>query len=210
MAQIIEQGGVLMYPILLCSIIGVTIIIERLITLHRVEANTKRFIIRLHKILPEGTPMEIVSLCEDFSSPLARIIYTGLLKIKRGGENVKSTAEVVGQRVAQGLGRYLGALGTIARIAPLLGLLGTVTGMIKVFYKILQIQEEGGAVSPGALAEGIGNALITTAAGLTVAIPMILFHHYLSSRVDRFIAEMEIQSDEVLDLLIYRQKEGQI
>jgi biopolymer transport protein ExbB len=199
-----------MYPILLCSIIAFTIIIERFITLHRVEVNTRRFVAKLHKILPQGTPMEIASLCEDFSSPLARLIHTGLLKIGRGREDAKEAIEAAGFRVTQILEKYLGTLATIGRVSPLLGLLGTVTGMIKVFHKILEIQQAGGSVSPGALAEGIGNALTTTAAGLTVAIPIILFHHYLSSRVNRFIAEIEVQSDEAMDLLIHRQKEGEI
>lgn len=194
-----------MYPILLFSILALAIVIERMIVLRRVQVSTKKFVARLRKILPRGNAMEVASFCEGFSSPLAQILLTGILKVDRGKEELKEAIEFAGIRAAQELEKYLEWLATIARISPLLGLLGTVIGMIKVFKKILEIQAIGVGMSPGVLAEGIGNALITTAAGLTVAIPIIVLHHYLTSRVDRFVTEIENQSNEFVDILVFGQ-----
>ncbi|HAV42475.1 TPA: biopolymer transporter ExbB [bacterium] len=203
MREIIKEGGVVMYPIILCSILALTIIIERLIVLYRLQVSTRRFVVRLRKILPHahGNPMEVAAFCEGFSSPLAQVLLAGLLKANQSKRELKEAIEFAGSRAAQSLGRYLEGLATIAKITPLLGLLGTVVGMIKVFKKILEIQMAGEGVNPSALAEGIGNALITTAAGLGVAIPVIVFHHYLTSRVDKFVTEIEGQSNEFVDTL---------
>lgn len=203
--QYFREGGIMMWPILLCSIMALAIVIERVIILHRVNLSTKKFISKLRRILPRGNAMEVASFCEGFSSPLAQVLLPGILKVDRGKEEIKETIEFAGTRVAQGLEKYLGGLAVLARISTLLGFLGTVFGMIKVFKKILELQMIGEGVNPGALAEGIGNALITTAYGLCVAIPIIILHHYLTSRVDRFVSEIENQSQEFVDILVFGQ-----
>ena len=130
-------------------------------------------------------------------SPLGRILAAGIINRRHSREIMKETIEEVGRQVVHELERYLNTLGTIASISPLLGLLGTVIGMIKVFSAITLV----GVGNPGVLAGGISEALITTATGLSVAIPSLMFHRYLSGRVDRLVVIMEEEALKMVEVM---------
>lgn len=196
MIDIFLRGGPLMYPILLCSIIGWAIFMERLFAYVRVRRST--FQVRQQVLQDLNTDREAAA-CEFCLArrnvPLARILARVL---QYGGGNRgdrKALAEEVGEREALALQRYLGLLATIANITPLLGLLGTVLGMIEAFNVIAQ----EGVGTPATLGGGISEALITTAAGLTVAVPMLLLHRYLAGRAERLVTDLEEATMQVVD-----------
>lgn len=197
MIDYFTRGGPLMYPILLCSVIGWAIFMERLFAFIKVRRNLTPLQNAVKVFLHEDKAKEAVDLCAEKKSPLAKILLVVLKN--RGSQRgyLKSLAEEVGEREAVALQRYLGLLGTIANITPLLGLLGTVLGMIKAFNVIAT----AGMGTPATLGGGISEALITTAAGLTVAVPMILLHRYLSSRSERLVLELEEATMQIIDLV---------
>lgn len=197
MIEILQAGGWLMLPILLCSIIAVAIIIERLWTLQR------------RRVLPKDLAMRVWEWARDrqldqkhltvlsANSPMGRILAAGLANRHQSREVLKEIVQDTGRHVVHELERYLNSLGTIAAITPLLGLLGTVIGMVKVFTAITT----AGVGNPGALAGGISEALITTAAGLSVAIPSLIAYRYLRGRVDALVVEMEKEAMKLIDAL---------
>ena len=191
------RGGPLMYPILLCSVIGWAIFMERSVTYIKVRRSLSPLATTVKNLLKEDKVVEAVALCTQEKTPLAKIL---LVVIKNYGSQrsyLKSLAEEVGEREAVSLHRYLGLLGTIANISPLLGLLGTVLGMIKAFNVIAT----KGMGTPAILGGGISEALITTAAGLTVAVPLILLHRYLTSRSERLVLSLEEATMQIVDLV---------
>ena len=194
MLELVKSGGWLMAPIMLCSVAAMAIIVERLWSLQRERIVPEDLVAHAGQWARTGelTEERIQALREG--SPLGRILAAGLASRDLEREIMKESIEEVGRHVAHELERYLGALGTIAAITPLLGLLGTVIGMIKVFAVITA----QGVGEPRVLAGGISEALITTAAGLTVAIPSLLFHRVLRGRVDELVLTME---QEALDLV---------
>jgi biopolymer transport protein ExbB len=197
MLEIFQKGGPLMYPILLCSVLALAIFFERVWTLFRLGMGTIAMVREVESLVRKNRIEEAVIVCQRTGTPLARILVSALRSAGRPREQIKTIVEEVGGREAAPLERYLGLLGTIATISPLLGLLGTVLGMIEAFTII---SAQGGG-TPATLGGGISKALITTAAGLTVAIPTILLHKYLTSRVDRMVLEMEEYSLNMIDLL---------
>jgi len=207
LVDIIIKGGILMWPIMLTSVIGLAIIIERLFALRRASIDTREFMDVMRQMLRQNRIREAIEICDEAQVPVARIMKAGILKHNRSKEDIREAIEDAGRFEVPRLERYLSALATCANIAPLLGLLGTVQGLIKAFA---QIQLKGGQVKPSDLAEGIGNALITTAAGLTVAIPILVIYNYLVSRVDNMVLEMEISSTELIELLTRHHGEREI
>lgn len=203
MFKIIEMGGPLMYPILLCSILFIAILIERLYHYHRAKIDADQFLSGIRNILNDRNIEEAVSICEKTPGPVAHIIKAGILKHGCPKEEIKESIENAGLYEIPRLEKNLSVLATVAHIAPLLGLLGTVMGMISAFQKI---QSEGGRVIPADLAGGIWVALITTAAGLTVAIPAYVAYNYLVRRVNSFVLDMERTATELVDLLASREK----
>ena len=191
------RGGPLMYPILLCSVIGWAIFMERIVAFINVRRDLAPLQKEIHNYLQMDTAEKAVELCEQKKSPLAKILLVVLKNRGSQRSYLKSLAEEVGEREAVALQRYLGLLGTIANITPLLGLLGTVLGMIKAFNVIAT----EGIGTPATLGGGISEALITTAAGLTIAVPMILLHRYLSSRSERLVLDLEEATMQVIDLV---------
>lgn len=189
-----RAGGWLMWPILACSVAAMAIILERLWSLRR------------RRVMPPGlmeqvwqwqrdqalTPERLQALAQ--SSPLGRLLSAGLVNRNHSREIMKEAINDVGRQVVADLERYLNTLGTIASVSPLLGLLGTVFGMIDIFTVII----DAGVGNPGVLAGGISEALLTTAAGLTVAIPSLMFHRYFNGRVNQFALAME---EEALNLV---------
>ncbi len=196
--EFIWQGGILMWPIMACSVVALAIAIERFITLRRARIDTREFMDTMRQVVRQNRIAEAVEICDETDAPVARIMRAGLLKHNRTKEEIREAIEDAGHLEVPRLERYLSGLATCANIAPLLGLLGTVSGMIKAFA---QIQHKQGQVNPSDLAEGIGNALVTTAAGLTVAIPALVIYNYLVGRVESMVLEMEVSSTELLDLL---------
>ena len=197
MLELVKSGGWLMAPIILCSIAAMAIIVERLWSLQRERVVPEDLVAHAWQWATTGelTEERIQALREG--SPLGRILAAGLASRDLDREFMKESIEEVGRHVAHELERYLSALGTIAAITPLLGLLGTVIGMIKVFAVITA----QGVGEPRMLAGGISEALITTAAGLTVAIPSLLFHRVLRGRVDELVVTMEQKALELMGAL---------
>lgn len=197
MLEIFQKGGPLMYPILLCSVFALGIFLERMWTFSRVRRGTETLVREVEELVRKSRGDEAIIVCQRAGTPLARIFIMALRAAGRSRDQLKSVVEEVGRREAAPLERYLGLLATIANIAPLLGLLGTVFGMIEAF-RVIALQGSG---TPATLGGGISEALITTASGLSVAIPTLLLHRYLSSRVDRIVLEMEEHSLHMVELL---------
>jgi len=195
---IMEQGGILMWPIFVCSLIALAIVMEKFVSLRRADIDTREFMDTMRQVLRQNRTQEAVEICDETDAPVARIMKAGILKHNRPKEDIREAIEDAGRFEIPRLERYLSGLATCATVAPMLGLLGTVQGMIKAFAKI---QNMRGQVNPSDLAEGIGNALLTTAAGLAVAIPVVIFYNYFLSRVEGMIVEMEASSSELIDLL---------
>lgn len=195
MIDVFYRGGPLMYPILLCSVIAWAIFLDRIVAFYKVKRSTAALRSEINDRLRAGQENEAIELCRDQKSPLAKILYVVLKKGGAARSDLKALADEVGEREAVVLQRYLGLLSTIANITPLLGLLGTVLGMIEAFNTLAA---EGGG-SALALGGGISEALITTAAGLTVAVPTVLLHRYLSSRSERLVLELEEATMAIID-----------
>jgi len=196
--EILVKGGWLMIPIGLASIIALAILIERLLSLRKIRINAEAFTQRVRYLLASQRVNEAIELCSQTPGPIAAITRAGLLKHDRSREEIKDALETAAESEVFHLERYLGWLGTIAAITPLIGFLGTVTGMIKAF---LQIQTLGGNVDASVLAGGIWEALITTAAGLAVGIPALIFYNWLQGKVEHHVFEMRETSGDLLDLL---------
>ncbi|RMD68945.1 MAG: MotA/TolQ/ExbB proton channel family protein [Gammaproteobacteria bacterium] len=197
MIEILMAGGWLMVPILLCSVIALAIIIERLWTLRvkRVApAHLVAEVLHWHR-RGELDDEHIQRLLAE--SPLGRILAAGLMNLHHSREVMKESIEETGRHVVHELERYLNTLGTIAAITPLLGLLGTVLGMIDVFNVIAA----KGVGDPRELAPGISKALITTAAGLSVAIPSLMFYRYFRGKVDELVVTMEQEAIKMVEVL---------
>ena len=203
--ELISEGGIVMWPIFFCSFVALAIVIDRWLFLRRASINTRDFMENMRQVLRQNRIQEAIQICDETDAPIARLMKAGVLKHNRSKDEIREAIQDAGNLEMPHLERRLSALATCANVAPLLGLLGTVTGMIKAFA---QIQNKRGLVNPSDLAEGIGNALITTAAGLVVAIPALVVYNYLVTRVDNLVVEMEISSAEVVDLLARHQDEG--
>lgn len=195
MLDIFLRGGPLMYPILFCSIIGWAIFMERFFAFYQVRRDLLQLRSRVTDLLTEDNSKSAIELCTDKESPLARILLVVLRNKGASRSYLKSLAQEVGEREAVSLQRYLGLLSTIANVSPLLGLLGTVLGMINAF-NVIAVEGVG---TPATLGGGISEALITTAAGLSVAVPMLLVHRYLSARADRLTLELEEATMKIVD-----------
>ncbi len=207
MWDVIQKGGPLMYLIILCSIVALAVTIERLFHLHRAKIDSDKFMESISMILRRNRIMDAVDLCEKTPGPIAHIIKAGILKHDRSRQEIKEAIEDTGIYEVPRLEKNLGALATIAHISPLLGLLGTVTGMVRAFQIIQEKATSLHPVSPGDLAGGIWEALITTCAGLIVAIPTFVAYNYLVSRVKGFILEMEKASTDLINILGQRREE---
>jgi biopolymer transport protein ExbB len=205
--EIIWEGGILMWPILACSVVALAITIERFIVLRRASIDTREFMDTMRQVLRQNRMQEAIEICDETDAPVARIMKAGILKHNRSKQDIREAIEDAGHLEIPRLERYLSALATCANIAPLMGLLGTVAGMITAFA---EIQHKEGQVNPSDLAGGINNALVTTAAGLTVAIPTLVVYNYFVSRVEGMVLEMEISSSELVDLLTRNKGEREI
>ncbi len=201
--EILAKGGVIMVAIGICSVIAVAVIVERWLSLRKVQINTATFILQIKNLLLKDHVDEAIALCKRTPGPIAKITKAAIEKREGSREEIREAIEDAGKIEVYQLEKNLGALGTVAAVAPLIGFLGTVTGMIRAF---MQIQAHGGNVDASVLAGGIWEALITTAAGLTVGIPALIFYNWLEGKVQRIVFEMQVSSIEILDMLLEREK----
>ena len=195
--EFLTKGGPLVIPIGACSIVALGIFFERLWSLSRNRIIPEAFILRIEQLVGESRVHDALLLCQENRNPMGNIMAAALRNAKHQRPRVKEAVEEVGKLEGALLERYVEVVGTVAAIAPLLGLLGTVLGMIKVFQRV----ETQGLGDPTIFASGIWEALITTAVGLAVAIPAYIFYKFLLSKVDRLVIDMEERSLHLVDLL---------
>ena len=197
--SLFNQGGPLMYLILLASVMGLAVFLERVYHLRRARLDTEKFMKLISSLLEQEKVKKAISLCADTPGPVAHILGAGLRAAGRSRPEIKETIEDAGVHEVPRLEKNLGVLATIAHITPLLGLLGTVLGMIRAFRAI---QDLSGLVNPSDLAGGIWEALLTTAFGLFVAILAYIAYNFLVSWVGKLVLEMETTSTELVNLLL--------
>ena len=204
MWELVLAGGPFMWPIILCSIIAGAIVLERLWTLQQRRVMPPDLTRRIWALVEAGQVNDKVITALDANSPLGKLLATGLANRHRPREVLMDRIEDTGRHVAHDLDRFLNTLGTIAGVTPLLGLLGTVTGIIKAFNAIYV----GGLGDPRLLSGGISEALITTAAGLCVAIPSYVAYRYLRGRVDGIVVQIEKDVVRFAEALNDRTEDG--
>jgi biopolymer transport protein ExbB len=197
MFEIVKAGGPVMVPIILASIIAAAIFLERLWTLQQRRVLPAELTDKVWKWVEQRQIQDKHILALQQNSPLGKILAAGLANRHRDRSIIKEAIEDTGRHVVHELERFIGMLGTIASISPLLGLLGTVVGMIRTFNAI----QTQGVGDPAALGGGIAEALITTAAGLTVAIPSLLAYKYLRGRVETLVVQMEKESIKLVQAM---------
>ena len=204
MLEIVQAGGFLMFPIIACSVVAVAIILERLWTLQEKRVIPASVANQVWEWV-QHNQIDVQQIQQVHqSSPLGQVLATGLAYRHAPRDVLKEVVEDTGRHVVHDLERYLNPLGTIAAISPLLGLLGTVSGMIRSFTAITT----EGVGNPSVLAGGISEALITTAAGLTVAIPSLIAYRYLRGRVDGLVVKIEKESIRFIEALLHQQRTG--
>ena len=197
MFEVIKAGGWVMLPIILCSTIALAIVLERFWALRRQRICPGNLVSQIWHWANKDE-LDATHIAElRASSPLGRVLAAGLMNLNRDRQIMKESIEDTGRHVVVELERYLNTLGTIAAISPLLGLLGTVLGMIKIFTAI----NVAGLGNQAVLAGGIAEALITTVAGLSVAIPSIMFYRFFRGRVDELVVYMEQQALKMVEIL---------
>jgi biopolymer transport protein ExbB len=195
--ELMQAGGWLMWPIAACSVIATALVIERAVTLRRARIMPEGLVTRIWQMHRQGqlSAEKIEEIREG--SPLGRMLAAGLVNRNHSREVMKEAIADTGRHVVADLERHLDTLGTIASVAPLLGLLGTVFGMITIFGVIVN----AGTGNPSLLAGGISQALLTTAAGLSVAIPTLLFHRFLDGKVSKLAIDMEQQALRLVEVM---------
>lgn len=192
------DGGVIMIPIAILSILAIYVIAERWRFLNNSRVEPEHFLLTIEDMLKGGNVREAIRYCDQMDKPLSRILKAGIKRLGRPILDIEDAIKNAGKKESYLLESRMDWLATIAGAAPLLGFLGTVTGMIEAF---LQIQSLQGAVNPSVLAGGIWQALITTAFGLTVGIIAYFFYNFLSAKINRMIFELENSSTEFIELL---------
>ncbi len=198
MLDLFHDGGWAMYPLLVLLIVGVGVAIERLYNLSRSSIDAESFFKGLEKALKDGDPEAAAELCSNTRGPIASVIHAGLLRLERGIDHVEKAIDNSGAVEMAFLERGMVWLSTVANLAPMIGFLGTVSGMINAFQAI----KKAGDVEPSMVAGGISEALITTAAGLIVGILIQFCYNFCASRIDKIIADMTEQTANFIDLLI--------
>jgi biopolymer transport protein ExbB len=203
--ELMYAGGWLMWPILACSVIATAIVIERALTLRRARIMPDNLVSRIWQLHRQGQlDDKRIDAIRD-GSPLGRMLAAGLINRTHSREVMKESIGDTGRQVVAELERYLNTLGTIAAVTPLLGLLGTVFGMIDIFGVIM----EAGTGNAAVLAGGISKALVTTAAGLSVAIPTLMFHRFFDSKVAKLAIDMEEQALRLVEVMKGEREEGE-
>lgn len=204
MWDMIQKGGSVMYLIIILSIIALGIVIERIYNFNRARINSQKFMDQIINNLKRNRIIEAIEMCSQTPGPIAHIIRAGILKHDRSKPEIKEAVDEAAQLEIPRLEKHLPILATIAHIAPLLGLLGTVNGMIKAFQIIQQKAFTMTPVNPGDLSGGIWESLLATLAGLSVAIPTYVAYNYLINQVDTLVFDMERSATDLVNLLSSR------
>ncbi|BBM72822.1 MotA/TolQ/ExbB proton channel family protein [Rhodothermus marinus] len=196
--DILVQGGWIMIPIGLLSLLTIYLIVERLITVQRAKIDPRQIMDRVRDYVEAGDIRGALAYCEAQDKPITRILRRGLERLGRPIAEIRDAVEAAGKYEAFELEKRMDILASIAGIAPMLGFLGTVTGMIEAFQQIQNLQ---GNVNPSVLAGGIWEALLTTAFGLVVGILALFGHNFLLTRINRLVNDMERSATDFIDLL---------
>lgn len=194
--EYMDKGGPVMWPILILSIIGFAVMIERAWVLRKARINVNEFLAKIRKALMVNRSLrDAVKICEQYQGPVASVMKAGLLKHGQPKDDVEKTIENAAMYETTRLERGLAVIATAANIEPMLGFLGTVTGMINSFDALAK----SGLSNPGLVAAGISEALITTASGLIIAIPMQLAYNYFTTRINKFVRDVETSTNMLLE-----------
>lgn len=199
--SLIKAGGPIMYPILLCSFFALAIIIEKCIYFFSIRTNPTKLKHEIFELIKNNKIKDAIFVCDREKSPVAKIIKAGIVKFGANREEIKESIDETSLFEIPKLESRLGALSTIAHITPLLGLLGTVTGMTASFHTIQVRAASLNPVTPGDLAGGIGEALLTTVAGLIVAIPALVAYNYYVNRINHVVLDMERMATELVNYM---------
>jgi biopolymer transport protein ExbB len=203
MLEILDKGGLLLWLLLVLGAVpSLAIFIERVLFYHRSQINTDQFMKGIRNVLQRGSLTEAISICDETPGPVAQVVKMAILKHDRPREEIRETIEDVGLIEVPRLEKNLVPLATIAHVAPLVGLLGTVIGMIRCFQTIM---EKGQPVLPGDISAGIWQALLCTAGGLIIAVPSFIAYNYLVSRVDGIVLDMEKCATEMVNYFAARE-----
>jgi biopolymer transport protein ExbB len=197
--MLLANGGLVLWLILLLSAVGVAVFVERFLHFHRAQINSTEFLNGVRTVLKRNNVVEAISICEATPGPVARLVRTAILNREHGRERVREVLEEAGLVEVPRLEEHLDLLATIAQLAPLLGLLGTVLGFMQTFWGM---QEAGLSAHVGQLADGVWKALICAAAGLAVAIPAYAAYNYLVSRVNAITLDMERAATEIVHIVV--------
>ena len=198
MVDLFVKGGPFMWPLLGMLFFGLVVSFERLYTLSKAHVNSKEFFTRVQEALKQGGPEAAAEICSNTPGPVASVLHAGLLRLDRGLDHVEKAITESGAIEMAFLEKGMVWLSTVANIAPLLGFLGTVSGMIGAFEAIAA----AGDVEPSIVASGISEALITTASGFIIAIPIQAFHNFFVSKIDKIIIDMQEASTQFVEELI--------
>jgi biopolymer transport protein ExbB len=196
--SVVLKGGWVMLFIFIASVVAVAIIVDRYLAIRKSRSNVPVFLVKIRRLLKKDDIKGALNVCMEEKTPTANIVKKGLKKINFGHERVKEAIETAGRQEINKLEKGLSVLATIAGVAPLLGFLGTVTGMISAFMRIQDLQ---GSANPSDLAGGIWEALLTTAFGLAVGIIAYTFYNYLVNAINKFVLDIEIVSNDVVDII---------
>jgi biopolymer transport protein ExbB len=195
---LLANGGAMIWLILIAAVIAIVVFIERALFCHRAQINSVEFLNGVRNVLKRDNVVEAISICDATPGPIARIVKTAILNRDRGNERVREAVEEAGLMEVPRLEEKLNLLATIAQIAPLLGLLGTIIGFIRVF---MQLQADGLYAHMNTLSGGIWESLICAAAGIAVAIPVHAGYNYLISRVNKIVLDMERAASEIVNIV---------
>lgn len=195
--QLIMKGGWVMIPILVLSVMGLYIFFERYFTIRKASRDESSLMMQVRELIKQGNLQSATALCKQANSPISRMLQKGLVRIGKPIKEIEGAIENVGKLEVAKLERNISVLGIIAGIAPMLGFVGTISGVIKIFYNISLSDN----ISIGIIAGGLYEKMITSAAGLIVGILAYIGHHVLNMMVDKLILKMETESIDFIDLL---------
>lgn len=196
--KLLSAGGPVVWLLLLLSAVAIAVFVERVLHFHRAQINSAEFLAGVRTVLKRDNVVEALSICDATPGPVARLVKNAILSRERGREGVREALEDTGLQEVPRLEEKLNLIATIAQIAPLLGLLGTALGFIKMFGVM---EKEGQFAHAALLTGGVWQALVCTAMGLAVAIPCYVGYNYLVSRVNQIVLDMEKSSNEILNLV---------
>ena len=187
-----------MWPLLICAVFSIAVMLERFVSINRAASNTEALLERVREMLNAGQTADALQLCENTPGPVPALLANGIRNRNMDSDSIERAMEELALRKTPLLYKRLGVLDTIITIAPLLGLLGTITGMMSTFSVI----SSAGQNNPNAITGGIGEALIATACGLAIAIITLIGYNYLSEKVKEIIADMEIRATQLMNILV--------